>query len=77
MKPSEKAPSLDTMIKQMFGFDRKDAIENNRCVPKPIGCGQDIDPDSYEPTYRAEYVISGLCEDCQKRIFSSPGGGPT
>jgi len=71
MKPTEKSPELENVIHSTFGFSRTDNIKANRCVPKPIGCGKIIDPDTEftDATSIREYKISGLCNDCQRKIF--------
>jgi len=74
MKPSEKAPSIDAMLKAVFGVDRVAAIEANRCVDPPIGCGLPAsEADFITDCDRAEYRISGLCPKCQSLVFGASG----
>lgn len=63
MKPTEKAPAIDGLLKEM-GWDRKTAIEQEKCV----SCKQDAYAFK-NPLSEKEYSISGLCQKCQDRIF--------
>lgn len=42
-----------------------------KCLEPPVGCGKDLDLDSEfrEELHRREYMISGMCQDCQDRFF--------
>jgi hypothetical protein len=72
MKPSDKNPAIDRALTAMFGFDRQETIKENVCVPPPIGCGQPISNFGlWSEIEQAEYKISGLCQACQRSIFSS------
>jgi len=68
MKPSDKSPELEAEITRVFEHDRRSCIEANRCVPPPIGCGQPVAGFRDEAS-RKEYTISGLCQDCQDKIW--------
>lgn len=76
MKPSEKSPEIesvikDSVIKDVLGIDRIKAISENRCVPKPIGCGRQVKPETWDTLTQKEFTISGLCADCQDSIFDT------
>lgn len=58
----------------MFGFDRREAITANRCVPPPIGCGGDAS-SFRDALSKKEFTISGLCQACQDKIFGVDGEG--
>lgn len=71
MKPSEKSPEINGMLKEIFGFDREETILSNKCVPPPCGCGKDINPETEfsDELSRKEYTISGFCQACQDKVF--------
>lgn len=61
---------MDQALANIFGFDRRDSIMDQRCVPRPIGCGGPVsDEDFANEIERKEYRISGLCAACQRAIF--------
>lgn len=48
---------------------REEYINQGKCVDKPFGCGEPI--TSFTDTLsEKEYKISGLCQNCQDRIFA-------
>lgn len=47
------------------------AIEEGRCVEQPYGCGQPTNGFVDEAS-QAEYLISGLCQKCQDKVFAEP-----
>ena len=51
--------------------DRRKAYEQKRCLTPPIGCGKPIDPtkDFKDIISLKEWLISGLCQECQDSIF--------
>lgn len=53
---------------ETFGFDRRDSIQANHCVPPPIGCGKPALKFRDERS-RREFAISGLCQKCQDAFF--------
>lgn len=71
MKPTVKSEAIETAIQDVFGHDRREAIYQNKCVPKPIGCGQDVFPEMWDTLTQKEFTISGLCADCQDGIFDT------
>lgn len=69
MKPTDKNPEIDTFLTNVFGVDRRKAIKGDQCVAPPIGCGKPI--TTFKDALSArEYRISGLCQECQDRIFN-------
>lgn len=71
MKPSTKSPEIESVIKDVLGIDRVKAINENRCIPVPIGCGREVKPETWDRLTRQEFTISGLCADCQDGIFDT------
>jgi len=71
MNPTHKSYSLEKDINAFIGADRQETIRNNQCVPAPIGCGRQIDPEIefVDEISRKEFTISGLCQDCQNKVF--------
>jgi hypothetical protein len=69
-QPTQKSFAMESALRDMFGFDRGIHIIANQCVPSPVGCGGVAISFTDEQSER-EYHISGLCQKCQDRIFSS------
>lgn len=67
-KPSNKSTHLEQTLTKMFGHDRRDSIYQNKCAPKPIGCGKSID-SFRDALSEKEFTISGLCQQCQDNFF--------
>lgn len=68
MEPTRKNPILDKLLSEMTGADREGTIKTNKCIPPPIGCGQDAIWFRNKQSSK-EYSISGLCQECQDKIF--------
>lgn len=66
-EPSKKTGPIEDFLEKMAG--RTTAIKSNRCIPEPIGCGRIIDPENWDTLTVKEYTISGLCQQCQNRVF--------
>jgi hypothetical protein len=66
MEPTKKSPHITRFLEAISG--RTTAIEGNKCVNPPIGCGQPITGFRDELSER-EYRISGLCQSCQDMVF--------
>jgi len=68
MKPSVKAKPmrdfLDSVSLDVYGITRTEAIESNICVDCHGPATEFVDQLS-----RKEYSISGLCQECQDKIF--------
>jgi len=64
MKPAEKNTLLNEVLNILY--NREENIINNRCV----FCDKLVIVESFrDSTSLNEYTISGLCQDCQDRIF--------
>lgn len=70
MKPSKKSPEINKLIDSIIGVNREQRINSNKCIPPPIGCGKPIG-EFRDELSRKEYTISGLCSECQDKIFGS------
>jgi hypothetical protein len=64
--PSRKAPAITDALERMFG--RSTAVESDRCLPPPIGCGGPA-VEFRDERSRREYGISALCQQCQDKVF--------
>lgn len=64
MRPSLSA--LEEALEQVFG--RTTAINADRCIPQPVGCGQ-VATEFRDALSQREYQIIGLCQKCQDKIF--------
>jgi hypothetical protein len=71
MIPSNKHPNMEKFLEDVFG--RTTAITSNKCIPPPVGCGKPIGGFK-DDISRHEYEISGLCQDCQDTVFTTPVG---
>jgi len=67
-EPSRKSNEVEQLLKEFSGFDRRDTIKANVCVPAPIGCGGPAS-EFRDEISRKEFTISGLCQKCQDSIF--------
>ena len=65
-KATEKSPEMEEFLEKNFG--RSTAINNDVCIPEPIGCGGEAIEFADELS-RREYRISGLCQKCQDSVF--------
>lgn len=66
LKPSEKSKELEQFLEAVAG--RSTAISNMSCVNPPFGCGKPVTSFPND-LYRREYKQSGLCPECQDKIF--------
>jgi hypothetical protein len=64
MKPSDKTPEMDELIKELFGIDRRKVIESDMCA----FCGKEAKVFR-DPLSAKEYSISGLCQKCQDETY--------
>lgn len=71
MTPTHKSYSLEKALSAFLGADRSETIRSNRCIPAPIGCGREINPETEfrDEISRREYTISGMCQKCQDKVF--------
>ena len=63
-KATYKDLSLNNAVKDIFGFDRVNSISNDICV----SCKKEA-KEFKDPISRKEYIISGLCQTCQDKVF--------
>lgn len=68
--PSRKSQAVEAAMQQQFGFDRRDSIKQNVCIPSPFGCGKPATVFTDAASAR-EYTISGLCQECQDAFFGA------
>jgi hypothetical protein len=68
MKPSVKSEGTEETITGIFGHDRRTLIQQNQCVPPPIGCGKAA-TEFRNTISEKEFTISGLCQRCQDSFF--------
>ncbi len=61
-----KSPEIERLLEDLTG--RREAIEANRCIDPPNGCGGPATEFNTELD-RREYAISGLCQDCQDTVW--------
>lgn len=66
MEPSKKSAGMEQILEKMY--KRTTSIKSNCCIPPPIGCGKPISPFK-DKISEKEYSISGLCQECQDKIF--------
>ena len=64
--PSQKSDELTSFLNRLT--NRSSAIEGDRCIDPPIGCGGPA-TEFKNAISRKEYTISGLCQNCQDAIF--------
>jgi hypothetical protein len=48
-----------------------DAVREGRCLKGTFGCGQQIANGELARQYWTEWRISGLCADCQDRLYDA------
>lgn len=65
-KPSDKSPAMTAFLEGLSG--RSSAIEQDKCVAPPIGCGGEATEFNDDISWK-EYTISGLCQTCQDSVF--------
>lgn len=57
---------LDAIAQAQFGRKRTDSIRSNICLV----CGAPA-TEFKDELSRKEYTISGMCQDCQDKVFNS------
>lgn len=67
-KPSDKSQEMERAIDGIFGFDRRDSIKEDKCIPIPYGCAGPA-LEFRDELSRKEYTISGLCQKCQDAFY--------
>lgn len=68
MKPTFKNPELEAMLTRMSGSDRRETIQFDRCRPQPVGCAGPA-MEFKDALSLKEFTISGLCQECQDKVF--------
>ena len=68
--PSEKTEEMERALSKMHGFDRRDTILANVCVPAPIGCGGPAATFNDELS-KLDFTITGLCQSCQDKFYDA------
>lgn len=73
MRPTIKSQAIEQMLTKLTGSDRRESIENGTCRPAPMGCGRDVTPpyEFQNVLSVKEHRISGLCQECQDKVFES------
>lgn len=66
--PSEKSHEMGMFLEGLTG--RTSAINDDKCIAPPYGCGGPATEFRDELSAR-EYRISGMCQKCQDRFFGS------
>jgi len=66
-EPSQKTDEIEDLIQSVFGVDRRECIQQNVCT----WCGSQVKEFS-DSLSRKEYMISGMCQECQDRAFAEP-----
>ena len=67
ISPSPKSMQMERLLEQIV--NRQEAITNEMCIRKPIGCGEPVTSFTDEISAH-EFCISGLCQKCQDKIFT-------
>lgn len=70
MEPTKKSDAINKTINETSGDNREEAIQGDRCIKPPIGCGQPA-LDFRDEKAMIEFRISGLCQQCQDRFFGT------
>jgi len=68
MKPTKKAAGIEQLLTEISGDSRPQAIQENRCLFSPLGCGRPI-LGFEDYASEMEYTISGLCQHCQDKFY--------
>jgi hypothetical protein len=66
-----KSKSIEQFLEKIAG--RTTALASGYCIPPPFGCGRKIYlvEEVWDELSIKEYGISGLCIDCQRKVFGS------
>lgn len=67
-EPTLKSEAINSTIISLTGIDRRESINNKLCG----WCNSPVTMDSFKDEISLkEYRISGLCQDCQDRMWPS------
>ncbi len=70
--PSKKSSDMEKSLTALTGQDRREVIRPSECIAPPFGCGGEA--WTFRDNLSAmEYVISGLCQECQDQVFGDEG----
>lgn len=64
MEPTIKSPGMEATLENLFGKNRVETINENRCM----SCNGSAD-NFRDALSMREYSISGLCQKCQDEIW--------
>jgi len=64
IQPSKKTPVIETFIERLTNKNRIDTITNHECMT----C-ETPNVNFRNELSRKEYGISGMCQDCQDKVF--------
>lgn len=64
MKPTEKAPQIESLISTIAGKDRHSVVPGKGCMT----CDSP-NTDFRDDLSRKEYAISGMCQNCQDSVW--------
>ena len=69
MEPTWKSAPIENLITTMMGKDRRKTIQLGECMT--CSC-KDITISSFRDELSVkEYTISGMCQECQDKVFGS------
>ena len=66
--PTSKSPEIEKLLEGLSG--RTTAIEADKCLAPPIGCGGPA-TEFKDDRSNDEYRISGWCQNCQDAVFGN------
>ena len=63
--------TIDNFAKKAFGISQTDAEKKGSLMAVCVFCKKTIDPDNdfRNEISRKEFTISGICQDCQDKVF--------
>ena len=67
-EPTPKSPEMEKLLEGFSG--RTTAIEADKCIDPPIGCGGPA-TEFKDDRSRDEYRSSGWCQDCQDAVYGN------
>lgn len=67
MRTQEMQALIDSFQRETFGIDMTEAMQKRTCVI----CKKPVTKFSSDIVAR-EYVLSGMCEECQGTVFTAP-----
>ncbi len=67
-EPTKKSPQIESLLTHITGKDRPNTIRANECVT----CSA-VDLVFRDALSTKEYTISGMCQECQDKVFDACG----